>query len=304
MKIGKCFVESIFRIFAAQPLKVHHKVWKPIISWIMKNILHYRRDIAIINIARSFPEKKYKEISQIADQSNDLLANMIVEAIWFSGCKPDGKRIQNERFSYITNPEVLDELYQNSPSVLILNSHRGNWETWGATYNYFTEDFKPSFSRDKLTCVYKELTSKFWNEIFEDNRCSCISKEERDLCYIESKEILRFALKHRHDKRIYMFPTDQHPYSYSTLHDVGTFMSQPTMTMAGGAHLANKFHMGVVYLNIEIESPGHYKWTFTKISDDAGEDTPERIMKEYYRLLEQDIRKEPYNYLWTHKRWK
>ena len=40
------------------------------------------------------------------------------------------------------------------------------------------------------------------------------------------------------------------------------------------------------------------------ICDDASKMEIQEIMNEFYRLLEEDIRYEPGEYLWSHKRWK
>lgn len=292
------------RLFAAQPLKVHYKVWSGFIAWLLKKVLHYRRDIAVINVARSFPEKKYGEIKKIVDKNCDLMADYAVEAIWFGGCSKQGKKLRKENYCTVTNPALLNEIYNEAPSVVLLNSHRGNWETCGGIMHYFPEDEPAAFSEDKFTVVYKKLTSKFWDGIFCENRCAAIAKENMASCCVESMNILRFAISHRREKRVYMFPTDQHPYSYSKVHDLGTFMSQPTKTMAGGAYLAQKLHMAVVYMNTDVDSRGHYKVTYTEICRDASKVSAEFIMDEYYKLLERDIRRQPWNYLWTHKRWK
>ena len=40
------------------------------------------------------------------------------------------------------------------------------------------------------------------------------------------------------------------------------------------------------------------------LSDNASAEKPDDIMKRYYKLLEEDLQAQPWNYLWTHKRWK
>ena len=44
--------------------------------------------------------------------------------------------------------------------------------------------------------------------------------------------------------------------------------------------------------------------TVVPLSDRAAGENPVELMQRYYRLLEEDIQKQPWNYLWTHKRWK
>ena len=103
-------------------------------------------------------------------------------------------------------------------------------------------------------------------------------------------------------KNIYIYPTDQYPYAVS--HDAGLFLNQPTKVMLGSAGLAHKLGMSVLYLRMRQLERGRYEMTFVPICQDASALSPEDIMRKYLDLLEADIRETPYNWLWSHKRWK
>ena len=74
--------------------------------------------------------------------------------------------------------------------------------------------------------------------------------------------------------------------------------------MLGSAGLAHKLGMSVLYLRMVPVSKGHYELTFVPICENASDMEPEAIMRKYLDLLEADIRETPYNWLWSHKRWK
>jgi lauroyl/myristoyl acyltransferase len=44
--------------------------------------------------------------------------------------------------------------------------------------------------------------------------------------------------------------------------------------------------------------------TFVPLVENAAETTPQELMKLFYKHLEEDIQAQPWNYLWTHKRWR
>jgi KDO2-lipid IV(A) lauroyltransferase len=136
-----------------------------------------------------------------------------------------------------------------------------------------------------------------------DNRCAPI-KDTGFHGYLEAREILRFALTHRNQKFIYIFPTDQYPYGNATKHEIGRFMNQDTMVMTGGTALACKLGMSVSYLRWRSICRGSYSVEFVPICKDASSETPEGLMRKYYDLLEKDIQDQPWNYLWSHRRWK
>ena len=68
--------------------------------------------------------------------------------------------------------------------------------------------------------------------------------------------------------------------------------------------IACKKGMSVAYMNVSCVKRGRYRLTFTPICEDASKEDPVQIMKTYYSLLQRDIEAQPWNYLWTHKRWK
>ena len=81
-------------------------------------------------------------------------------------------------------------------------------------------------------------------------------------------------------------------------------MHQPTKMMTGATALASKLGMAVVYLRYECREEGGYRMTFVPLSENAKGEDPVKIMERYYALLQEDLEKQPWNYLWTHKRWK
>ena len=123
-------------------------------------------------------------------------------------------------------------------------------------------------------------------------------------CEVESHDILRYALKRKNEKRMYIYPTDQAPYAGAGKFPIGKFMSQDTMAMMGSAGLACKLSHSVLYLKMKQIKRGRYEMTFIPICEDASRMSPEDIMRRYYDLLEEEIRETPHNWLWSHNRWK
>lgn len=292
----------LMRLLALQPLKMHY-FWGRCLSWFVSGPMHYRRDVVMINLARSFPEKKYSELRKIADDFYKHFGDLFAETFWFAGSH-DTKRLRDSHICEMEHADVLNRLYNDCPGVIVLTSHLGNWELTGGILNYVYAPDKVDFGEKNTTVVYKELSNSFWDKVFGDNRCAPIAKENKETCYVESRKILRFVIAHRNEKRLYVFPTDQCPYKYASAHTVDNFMHQPTLTMTGGAALAHKFGFAVVYMAFKKKEDFGYKMSFREICPDASKFTPEDIMNKFYSYLEEDVNAQPENYLWTHKRWK
>lgn len=302
MSAGVKITEMLMRLLALQPLKMHY-FWGRCLSWFVSGPMHYRRDVVMINLARSFPEKKYSELRKIADDFYKHFGDLFAETFWFAGSH-DTKRLRDSHICEMEHADVLNRLYNDCPGVIVLTSHLGNWELTGGILNYVYAPDKVDFGEKNTTVVYKELSNSFWDKVFGDNRCAPIAKENKETCYVESRKILRFVIAHRNEKRLYIFPTDQCPYKYASAHTVDNFMHQPTLTMTGGAALAHKFGFAVVYMAFKKKKDFGYKMSFREICPDASKFTPEDIMNKFYSYLEEDVNAQPENYLWTHKRWK
>lgn len=299
MKLGYILIRGVLKALGRLPLKFHYACAK-VIAFILRDVVRYRRSVVMINVSRSFPQAKYNEITDIVKKSYDHLARLIVEAIWFGAS--DAERFRRSHLLQMKNPEVMIEAFQNCKSVLLMNSHFGNWELIGGFFcgNYTDKPFPMSYPDSYV--VYKELSSKTWNDVFASIRTSVAGKDYTG--YIESKAVIREAVRNQGKKKFYVFPTDQSPYAGASVHHVKDFMHQKTITMTGGAQLAHKFGWGVVEMFMNLRPDGGYEIEFEKICDDASPYTPEEIMNVFYEKLQLRIEAQPWNYNWTHKRWK
>lgn len=302
---GTILVEAILGLFARLPLKFHLACGR-FFSWLLRDVVHYRRDVVMINLARSFPELKYRQLKELYKKCYDHFGDIIAEAVWFGGCKGEAgrKRLKASYIADVVNPGEFNRVFSGDKSVMVLASHAGNWELLGGWFCYNHNDDVPYLADyEHIRVVYRRLKSRVWDRVMADNRCNCLRGTSFD-GYLESMEILRSAVAHRHEKLVYVFPTDQYPYGIATKHNVGKFLNQDTLAMTGGAAIACKFGMGVSYLRWKVVERGKYSIEFVTLCEDAFQYTPEQIMEKYYAELEKDIREQPWNYLWTHKRWK
>ena len=151
--------------------------------------------------------------------------------------------------------------------------------------------------------VYKKLSSPVFDEVFKRNRASALETVGTS-CEIESMNILRHAVANRDKRKVYIFPTDQHPYTKAAKHPIGEFMHQQTNVMLGSVGLACRLSHSVMYLKMKRVERGRYEMTLVPMCSNASEMKQEDLMRKYYDLLEEEINETPANWLWTHKRWK
>lgn len=283
------------------PLKFHYFM-ADILAWLLRKVLRYRYSTVMINLSRSFPNKKYKEIDRIAKDFYKHMGEIFAEAIWFGGSSY--KRLHDSGIVTVTNPEELNELFLSTPSMTVLSTHCGNWELLGGFLGYRTpSDEKIAIQEEDIRVVYKKLSSPVSDEVFKRNRVAPLERVGTS-CEIESMNILRHAVSNRDKRLVYIYPTDQAPYWKAGKHPIGEFMHQQTNVMLGSVGVACKLSHSVMYMKMRRVERGRYEMTLIPICRNASEMTPEQIMRKYYDLLEQEINETPHNWLWTHKRWK
>lgn len=288
-------------LFSKLPLGFHYFMCG-VFAWFAEKVFRYRYDVVLTNVSRSFPDKKYKEISAIVRDFYKHFGEILAEAIWFSGSSY--KRLFDSGIVTVMNPEELNEIFLSTPSMTVLSTHCGNWELLGGLLGYRTSTgVRVEILEEDIRVVYKKLSSPVFDEVFKLNRISPLERVGTS-CEVESSNILRQALAGKGQRLLYIYPTDQAPYWKAAKHPIGEFLHQETNCMLGSVGAACKLSHSVMYMKMQRIERGRYEMTFIPICRDASQSTPEELMRKYYDLLEEEIKETPANWLWTHKRWK
>lgn len=302
MSIQARLTHGLLRLIGSLPLSAHYANSR-FLAWLVGDVFRYRRDVVSFNLARCFPEKTTKELKVLRKEAYGHFADIAVESVWFGACR-NPERLRKARIVEIKNPETINALFNEAPSVAVLFSHFGNWELIGGIASYNYTDGALCFNEQNFCVVYKELASRMWDEIMRENRVAPLEDRDHFPGYVETRDLIRYAFRHKDEKKIYNINTDQKPYASSKGNIPVTFMGIPAQSMTGAAAVAGKFGWAVCYMRTRMESRGHYTLEYIPICKDASGTTPEAIMKRFYELLEEDIRDYPAGYLWTHRRFR
>ena len=294
-------VRLLLRLLALFPLRVHYALGA-FVSWLCEKVFRYRVGDVTVNLARSFPEKKYEDIKVLRHKFYRHFGDVVAETVWFGGSS--GRRLRRQHLVELENPEELNRLYDIAPSVMVLMSHAGNWELIGGMASYDYSGLPSKVTEDSFVVVYRQQSSRMWDWIMKRNRTAPLLDRKGFGGYLESKSAVRFVYENRDKKLFYNFITDQYPYFDAPDYLKVRFMNQDTVTMKGAAELARKFGMAVSFMSMRQEGRGLYKVNYKTICEDASAMDAGEIMKTYYSMLQADLEAQPWNYLWTHRRWK
>ena len=303
MSIQKAIIQGTMAVLSALPLRLH---WASahLVGWIANHLVRYRRKVVCETIDRSFPDAPEHLRKRYVRDFYRHFGRLVCETIWFS--HTTARRMERSQIVSAVNPEESARLQSVAPGTIILAGHYANWELlFGFEHFALPEGSADSyaFKRSNVAMVYKKLNSPLWDEIFRECRLRLLGTDFEN--YIESAGILRHVVEHHGDGYFYMFDTDQRPYANAKAVMDVEFMGQPAQTMYAGAGVAHKYGLAVSYLSMTRKPSGKgYLCELKTICDDASKMEVQQIMDEFYRLLEADIRKDPGEYLWSHKRWK
>lgn len=299
-RIRVWLLKGLLRLLSWLPLRVHYALGR-FVAWLAGNVVRYRRAVVDGNLALCFPEKSNAERKAIRKDFYRHFGDLVAETVWFGGCR-NPERLRRQRLVEIENPDTVAELLRTAPSLVILSSHCGNWELFGGIGNYNYTDTPTGFTEQNYCVVYREQSSKVWNEVLGWNRLAPVLDKEHFEGYLEMLNFVRYAFRNRDRKKVYDVRSDQRPYTPSPANIEVEFLGQKVDSMTGAAALARKFGMAVAVQSMRSDRRGHYILHYTPVCTDASTMSAEEIMQQYYRVLEADIRQQPELNLWTHKR--
>lgn len=283
----------IFYIFRAKawllsklPLRALY-ILSDFLAFFLKYVVRYRREVILGNLRRSFPEKDEKEIHSIASEYYRNLSDVIIEVIkWRSIRREEIHR----RFKFQNN-ELMSDAFGRGKNVILAIGHCGNWEWMGTAFD--------TAAPQMGYAVVKPLTDKRFDKYLQFLRLR-ISKGST----IPFKNTFRFmARESRKEPFFAVFAADQTP----TRDEIGfwmRFLHQDTGFFMGIEKIARALDMAVIFMDIRREKRGRYTGVMSLITDDPRAEPDYEISKKYVRKLESAIRRDPSNWLWSHRRWK
>ena len=247
-------------------------------------VVGYRKAVVIQNISRSFPDMKYGEIRCIVKKFYSCFTTYFAEMLKNISIPAE---VLNKKIIF-ENLELIDQYINDGRNVIACLGHCGNWEML---------NFMPYKLRHDMYAVYKPLRSGVVNKLMIKLRSRFGMK------LIPDKSVIRHILTQKSSAAVYLFLADQCPRIKEDKYKFN-LLNQETYIFSGMEKLARKSSSAVIYLHITQLSKGNYKITCIPVCSEAESMNEGEITRKYVDLLIENIKEEPYGWLWTHKRWK
>jgi Kdo2-lipid IVA lauroyltransferase/acyltransferase len=256
------------------------------VFFLIYHVLHYRRKIVRENLVKSFPEKQEKEIREIELRFYRYFCDLFLETF---------KTLTISKESMVKHCEfapetmsIFNQLAKENQSFMVVMGHFGNWEWGGNTFSICC--------RHQLYVIYHPLANKYFNGLVYRMRTRFGTR------LIPMKDTLRDMLKNRKELNATAFIADQSPLPDRAYWM--NFMNQDTPVFLGIEKIALKIRYPIVYITIRRVKRGYYKVFADRIELPLQQEETGTITEIHTRKLENDIRSQPENWLWTHRRWK
>ncbi|OSZ82754.1 hypothetical protein CAP35_05685 [Chitinophagaceae bacterium IBVUCB1] len=268
---------------AALPLRVLYVI-SDVLCLLLYRVFRYRADVVMDNLRHAFPDKDEAAINAITKDFYKSFCDQWIEMLKLLS-------VSNKELTrrFTGNWDILEQLRQENRNAYVLMGHCFNWE-WANVVSQLN-------IRQQMAGVYLPLENKAFDRFVLKlrNRAGgmMISMKAR-------KEAFAMLQQKLH---VLGLIADQNPSNLNNVLWVN-FLHRDAPFFVGLAYMAQKNKAAIVLSNIVKTKRGHYQLTMERLCDDASAMQAEDIVHAYVKHLEKQIRYQPANYMWTHRRWK
>lgn len=251
-------------------------------------VVRYRRKVVRSNLVSSFPEKSMKEIIEIEKGFYSFFCDYTVETVKLFSMS---KKEMQKRMTF-EGTELVTDAFDAGRSCSCYLGHYCNWE--------WVSSLPIHLGRPEICGqVYHPLENAAFDKLFLHLRSRFGAKS------ITMNDTFRTVIGWKKNKTLNIvgYISDQVP-SYESIHYFADFLHHDTPVFTGTERISKITDSTVVYLDISRPKRGHYVCRFVKIADSLNDHPMFYATEQYFRLLEQTIRRAPQYWLWSHNRWK
>jgi len=272
-----------FRILSRAPLPVLYALTASL-DPVLFHALRFRREVVDENLRASFPELDDAARTRIEREFYRGYSDVLAEMIKSLTITPD------ELLTHIhfQGDELLRSYLDAGRPVLALGAHHANIE-WAllaccAHFSYPVE------------VIYRPTSNSALEEIVRDGR------SRFNPVLIPDRGVVRELMARRNTPRIITLVADQSP-------NVGDdrywtrFLNQDTAFFRAPEIIARFGNYPAVFLGVRRTARGRYDVTVSKLAEPPFT-ADNSLLEAYIRAVETQVRADPANWLWLHRRWK
>jgi Kdo2-lipid IVA lauroyltransferase/acyltransferase len=254
------------------------------IAFLLYHVMKYRRGVVLSNLAIAFPEKTEAERKKIAQQFYRYFTDAFIESLKFISISKT-QLLKRSTGTF----DIINGLLEKGNNVHIMAGHQFNWEYANLLYAI---NLKIPF-----VGIYMPISNKVFSKVFFDIR-------SRYGTILISATDFKNKMHEVFNKQYMMaLAADQNPGDPTNAYWIN-FFGRPTPFVTGPEKGAIKYNTAVVFVGFKKLKRGHYHFETTLLGESGANTQKGELTKKYRDVLEQTIRQDPANYLWSHRRFK
>lgn len=267
------------------PFSVFYK-FSDIVCYFVQHVFKYRKNVVRENLKRAFPEYDHKKFMNIENKFYRHLCDLFLEIIKSMGMT---KEQMIKRFK-VKNIEVLTQFEKKNTSVFLMCGHYASWE-WMMSLGYHM--------KHKGYGIYKPIRNQYFDNLIKKirSRHNAFMISQRTA----AREIKR--MEANNERGVFGFASDQSP-RLKHLTYWRSFLGTKVPVFTGAERLAKELNIPIVFAKINRVKRGYYEVEFRVLSETPHKISDYGITDLFTEWLEVQIKDDPSQYFWTHKRFK
>lgn len=279
-------LRGITRFFTVMPLSMALAVGRGL-GWIYGSVVRYHRVDAREALERSLPGKTAAEYQSIIKRMYANLGMNLVESLRLAG----GDMRQVDEMIEAENEHIVQEALARGQGALMLTAHLGNWDLLSV--------FTP-VKGYPLTIISKDVKNKALNDFWMGMRA------EKGLNIVPAHGSYRKCRAALKKNGLIGFILDQNMIDKEGV--FVDFFGKPACTTPGLAFMAAQAQAPIIPVFIHRLDGGsrHKAVIYPAIEPppDREADTIRKATQDYTKIIEDEIRRYPEQWIWLHRRWR
>ena len=286
MKHIKYFLEFIFIIILFLIFKlIGLKLSRILASYLFVILgpLFRSKKTIYSNISLAFPNSEENLKKNISKKMWQSYGKILAEYIFIKNFR----NFNSEKYFSITGQKILDEVKNSNEPVIFVSGHFDNFELMAMHIEK---------SGINLAAIYRPLNNYFLNPTMENIRKKFICEKQIKKGVSGTKEIL----KHFKSGTSIALMIDQRVSQGIK----SKFFNKDALTTTIPAQFIKKFNCKIVPIFIERNDVENFNLEIMNPLTFDNQETIESITLKLNKILEKMIVRNPYQWIWSHNRWK
>ncbi len=286
MKILYYLLMAVCYPISLLPFWIHY-LFADLLYVLIYHVGRYRVKVVRKNLASAFPEKQEAELRAIERDFYQWFCDYIVEGMKLLTIS---KKNIKKRMVF-KGVERLEQCFEEGQSVGLYLGHYCNWE-------WITSLPLSLTGRAQCAQIYHPIENKGVDQLYLRLR-----QRMGSVC-IPMADTLRKILEFKQAGQLFIigYISDQKP-NWINIHHWVDFLNHDTPVLTGAERIMRKFNHAVFYVDERRIRRGYYEAEFKLMTKEPQQLEEYQLTDIYYQMLEENIRRAPAYWLWSHNRW-